>query len=611
MAVMRTRIHTPRLGKRGKQLPVVSWLLAGAAGAGVGAAMFGAVPVASAQAGAESSSDAAPASSSARAVAGSGKLQATVRPERGSTARAAAAVSGTPVTSIPLNARAVSVSRQLPAAGASIPVGAESLESRAAQVNAAGNVRPALAAATSGRAASGAATPASVTPIAAKINVGDSPTRVVVSPDGNTAYVLNSVSRTVSVINVNDNTKVKDISLGTAVDPTSLAISEDGNYVYVANASQRPGWFGFTPPSPLLSVINTASNSVTKTSEINTLAVSILKPVLRAPSSIAVSNGSVYVTSMYAKAPSYLPVNASSWSEFSVSDNLAKEILNCSSARCPAYGATESIWSKINRIVPSPRELFGIGGRVALGKLASTLSFGLIEADLSAINTAPVDVAVAPTAGQNYIYSVNSANDFVYVFDPVTRSMVDAVFLGTMKVKDNTLTIGMNTVPTKIKFGRDDETVAYVLNSGSKELVRLNIDPANIKAGRGVQIIDRIPLTNDKWITPIDMAISPDGKYAYIITKQAVLEDPKDRSAKKPASTDLLTIVNLTDNTVTETVLPIDKSTELTGIAVTGTKALITTRPDTLIRQLWSQIWKSGNGNQVMVVDLTSLVPAS
>ena len=68
----------------------------------------------------------------------------------------------------------------------------------------------------------------SITPI----SVGSSPAGVVVS--GNYAYVTNSASNNVSVIDTNTNTVIKTISVGTA--PKSLVATPDGSRVYVANS---------------------------------------------------------------------------------------------------------------------------------------------------------------------------------------------------------------------------------------------------------------------------------------------------------------------------------------------------------------------------------------
>lgn len=106
------------------------------------------------------------------------------------------------------------------------------------------------------------------------ILVGTRPFAVAFSPDGTRAYVANSSSDTVSVIDTTSNTVTATIAVGDA--PIALAVTPDGTRVYVAN--QR---------SHNVSVINTADNTV-----ITTVAVGFF------PSGVAITpNGaSVYVT---------------------------------------------------------------------------------------------------------------------------------------------------------------------------------------------------------------------------------------------------------------------------------------------------------------------------
>ena len=65
------------------------------------------------------------------------------------------------------------------------------------------------------------------------ISVGKNPTSVVFSPDGKYAYVANSGSGTVSVINVSSNSVITTINVG--ADPGPLAITPNGKNIYVPN----------------------------------------------------------------------------------------------------------------------------------------------------------------------------------------------------------------------------------------------------------------------------------------------------------------------------------------------------------------------------------------
>lgn len=123
-----------------------------------------------------------------------------------------------------------------------------------------------------------------------EVAVGKEPNGVVLNPQGTRAYVTNTVSGTVSVLNVNRNSAntarvVTDIKVGT--EPYGIAITPNGTKLYVGN--RRSG---------SISVIDTRTNRVVKT---------IYEAAL-APTGIAITNDGdgddddevVYVTHFFA-----------------------------------------------------------------------------------------------------------------------------------------------------------------------------------------------------------------------------------------------------------------------------------------------------------------------
>lgn len=85
--------------------------------------------------------------------------------------------------------------------------------------------------------------------LGAKATVGTAPLSVTALADGSRAYVANSVSNTVSVINTSNNTVSKTIAVGT--NPVSIASSSDSTKVYAANRG-----------SNTISVIRTTDDTV-------------------------------------------------------------------------------------------------------------------------------------------------------------------------------------------------------------------------------------------------------------------------------------------------------------------------------------------------------------
>jgi len=88
--------------------------------------------------------------------------------------------------------------------------------------------------------------------VVSTIPVGISPGGVAVTPDGSKVYVTNFLSNTVSVIATATNTVVSTIPVGT--DPAGVAVTPDGSKVYVTNFL-----------SNTVSVIATATNTVVST----------------------------------------------------------------------------------------------------------------------------------------------------------------------------------------------------------------------------------------------------------------------------------------------------------------------------------------------------------
>jgi gliding motility-associated-like protein len=89
------------------------------------------------------------------------------------------------------------------------------------------------------------------------IALGDNPVGVAISPDGKRVYVTNKFTQTVSVINAITNTVIGSIPVN--FDPFSLAVSPDGSRLYVANSIANN-----------VVVVNTATNTSIATITSNT-----------------------------------------------------------------------------------------------------------------------------------------------------------------------------------------------------------------------------------------------------------------------------------------------------------------------------------------------------
>lgn len=71
----------------------------------------------------------------------------------------------------------------------------------------------------------------------ADVLVGNTPLKIDINPTGTRAYVTNYGSNTVSVIRISDNTVEKEIKVG--INPYGIAVNPNGQYVYVSNYSSQ------------------------------------------------------------------------------------------------------------------------------------------------------------------------------------------------------------------------------------------------------------------------------------------------------------------------------------------------------------------------------------
>src|SRR6266446_4760422 len=88
--------------------------------------------------------------------------------------------------------------------------------------------------------------------VVATVSVGGSPLEVAITPDGTRVYVTNGNDNTVSVVDAASNTVVATVRVGAL--PFGVAITPDGTRAYVTHSC-----------SNTVSVIDTASNTVVAT----------------------------------------------------------------------------------------------------------------------------------------------------------------------------------------------------------------------------------------------------------------------------------------------------------------------------------------------------------
>ena len=71
--------------------------------------------------------------------------------------------------------------------------------------------------------------------VTATVVVGSAPGSVAITPDGNFAYVTNFGTNDISVIDTASNTVIATVPVG--LGPDDVAITPDGNFAYITNSS--------------------------------------------------------------------------------------------------------------------------------------------------------------------------------------------------------------------------------------------------------------------------------------------------------------------------------------------------------------------------------------
>ena len=123
--------------------------------------------------------------------------------------------------------------------------------------------------------------------ITATTGVGSRPQGIAVSPDGKYLYVANYGDNTVSVIDAATNSVIATVTVGTAFPcngecgPSGLTVAPDGSRVYVTDSGFQPafnadGSIAYYFPETTVSVIDTATYTVTNTIEVGQLPVSVV-----------------------------------------------------------------------------------------------------------------------------------------------------------------------------------------------------------------------------------------------------------------------------------------------------------------------------------------------
>jgi YVTN family beta-propeller protein len=265
-----------------------------------------------------------------------------------------------------------------------------------------------------------------------------SPYAVAVNPTGTKVYVTNSGSNTVSVIDTATNNVTATVPVGS--HPYAVAVNPNGAWVYVANENSNN-----------VSVINTTTNSVTAT--VNGLCM---------PEGVAVNptGTKVYVTS-------------GECSEVSVIDTANNTVT--STVNVDSYGVAvnpNGAWVYVTNGYSS--------GRVSVINTTTNT----VKATVN-VGSYPWGVAVNPTGTK--VYVANSHSNTVSVIDTANNTVTDTVDVGSSPYG-----VAVNPTGTKVYVANQVSNTVSVIDTVTNTVTD-TVNVGSIPVAFGQFITDTTP----------------------------------------------------------------------------------------------------------------------
>ena len=262
--------------------------------------------------------------------------------------------------------------------------------------------------------------------VKATVNVGYNPYGVAVSPDGTKVYIASDVSDAVSIINTATNKVTATVKVGS--NPWGVAVNPKGTKVYVANEG-----------SGTVSVIDPAANKVTATVEVGNY-----------PCGIAVSPDGTKVYVVNTLDNNVAVINADT--------NKVTATVNV--GNLPTGVAVSPDGTKI--YVTNEYNVSVID--TATNKVTATVTVG----------SYPWGVAVNPTGTKAYV--TNYGDNTVSVIDTATSKVT-----ATIKVGSYPLGIAINPEGTRVYVANEESNTVSVINTATNKViatVKVGEDPA-------------------------------------------------------------------------------------------------------------------------------------
>ena len=295
--------------------------------------------------------------------------------------------------------------------------------------------------------------------VVATVTVGTQPWGVAITPDGSRAYVGNSGSTFVSVIDMRTFTVIESITTGSSTNPAGVAISPDGSKIFVTNY----GSFS-------VSVISGSTATSHPIGCINPLSVAMRFD--GAGIYVACGDGRLrYMANAAGYANSTVAANTGTASGVAILprdvDLLYTMVGSSPTLHRTAEASLVSLPGQPNAVATD-----SIGTRAYVVDASGSLSSVRLAAWPGIEYSSSIGgelTSIAISADDRYAYVTDKANDEVKVFDLLTRSVVATVPVGggpqrivlspdgrkALVTNNLTNTVSVIDIPARQVFGDD------------------------------------------------------------------------------------------------------------------------------------------------------------